>query len=66
MNLGGIFQFSPEAKEVLNTFHVAAELGSDTLGAYVISMASNVRIKDFINLTIKECSNSYGGCTAGK
>lgn len=39
---GGIFQFSPEAKEVLDTFHVAAELGSDTLGAYVISMASNV------------------------
>lgn len=29
-------------KEVLDTFRVAAELGSDSLGAYVISMASNV------------------------
>jgi hypothetical protein len=26
----------------LDTFRVAAELGSDSLGAYVISMASNV------------------------
>ncbi|CAI0458899.1 unnamed protein product [Linum tenue] len=31
----------PEVKEVLDTFRVAAELGSDSLGAYVISMASN-------------------------
>ncbi|CAL5399537.1 unnamed protein product [Camellia sinensis] len=30
----------PEVKEVLDTFCVAAELGSDSLGAYVISMAS--------------------------
>ncbi|KAJ8774671.1 hypothetical protein K2173_017117 [Erythroxylum novogranatense] len=30
-----------DVKEVLDTFHVAAELGSDSLGAYVISMASN-------------------------
>jgi hypothetical protein len=28
----------------LDTFRVAAELGSDSLGAYVISMASNVRL----------------------
>lgn len=32
----------PDVKEVLDTFKVAAELGSDSLGAYVISMASNV------------------------
>ncbi|RWW75877.1 hypothetical protein BHE74_00016071 [Ensete ventricosum] len=31
-----------DVKEVLDTFRVAAELGSDSLGAYVISMASNV------------------------
>ncbi|CAN1296283.1 Phosphoenolpyruvate carboxylase 4 [Linum perenne] len=31
----------PDVKEVLDTFRVAAELGSDSLGAYVISMASN-------------------------
>ena len=37
-----LYQVSSEIKEVLDTFHVAAELGSDSLGAYVISMASNV------------------------
>ncbi|XP_061370609.1 phosphoenolpyruvate carboxylase 4-like isoform X2 [Gastrolobium bilobum] len=31
----------PDVKEVLDTFRIAAELGSDSLGAYVISMASN-------------------------
>ncbi|XP_027365929.1 phosphoenolpyruvate carboxylase 4-like isoform X3 [Abrus precatorius] len=30
-----------DVKEVLDTFEIAAELGSDSLGAYVISMASN-------------------------
>lgn len=35
-------QVAPDVKEVLDTFRVAAELGSDSLGAYVISMASNV------------------------
>ncbi|CAI0552637.1 unnamed protein product, partial [Linum tenue] len=34
-------QVPPDVKEVLDTFRVAAELGSDSLGAYVISMASN-------------------------
>lgn len=38
----GHFQVAPDVKEVLDTFRVAAELGSDSLGAYVISMASNV------------------------
>ena len=31
-----------DVKEVLDTFLVAAELGSNSLGAYVISMASEV------------------------
>ncbi|CAI9096316.1 OLC1v1032421C1 [Oldenlandia corymbosa var. corymbosa] len=34
-------EVAPEVKEVLDTFRVAAELGGDSLGAYVISMASN-------------------------
>ncbi|GAV73296.1 PEPcase domain-containing protein [Cephalotus follicularis] len=34
-------EVAPDVKEVLDTFRVAAELGSDSLGAYVISMASN-------------------------
>ena len=38
----GLFQVATDVKEVLDTFRVAAELGSDSLGAYVISMASNV------------------------
>ena len=38
----GNFQVGPDVKEVLDTFRVAAELGTDSLGAYVISMASNV------------------------
>lgn len=41
-NFIGSFQVPSDVKEVLDTFRVAAELGSDSLGAYVISMASNV------------------------
>eukprot|EP00245_Coleochaete_scutata_P002535 TRINITY_DN13429_c0_g1_i2.p1 TRINITY_DN13429_c0_g1~~TRINITY_DN13429_c0_g1_i2.p1 ORF type:complete len:1088 (+),score=218.89 TRINITY_DN13429_c0_g1_i2:195-3458(+) len=33
-------EVSPSVKEVLDTFRVAAELGTNALGAYVISMAS--------------------------
>lgn len=33
---------SPAVKEVLETFKVAAQLGTTSLGAYVISMASKV------------------------
>ncbi|KAJ7296741.1 hypothetical protein O6H91_15G022500 [Diphasiastrum complanatum] len=33
-------EMSPEVREVLDTFHVAAGIGSNSLGAYVISMAS--------------------------
>lgn len=32
---------NPDVKEVLDTFRVVAELGSKSLGAYVISMAQN-------------------------
>ncbi|PWZ13510.1 Phosphoenolpyruvate carboxylase 4 [Zea mays] len=35
-------EVAADVKEVLDTFKVAAELGSDSLGAYVISMASNL------------------------
>lgn len=38
----GSFQVVADVKEVLDTFRVAAEIGSDSFGAYVISMASNV------------------------
>ncbi|CAK9173700.1 unnamed protein product, partial [Ilex paraguariensis] len=34
-------EVAADVREVLDTFRVAAELGSDSLGAYVISMASN-------------------------
>ncbi|WJX20277.1 Phosphoenolpyruvate carboxylase 4 [Trifolium repens] len=34
-------EVAPDVKEVLDTFRIAAELGSDSLGAYVISMASS-------------------------
>ncbi|GMY26766.1 phosphoenolpyruvate carboxylase 4-like isoform X2 [Fagus crenata] len=40
-NLSFFGMVAPDVKEVLDTFRVAAELGSDSLGAYVISMASN-------------------------
>lgn len=40
----GSFQVAADVKEVLDTFRVAAGLGSDSFGAYVISMASNVKL----------------------
>lgn len=43
-------------KEVLDTFRVAAELGSDSLGAYVISMASNVCLTFVPTMDVK-CEN---------
>ena len=42
--LVGSFQVAADVREVLDTFRVAAMLGSDSFGAYVISMASNVNI----------------------
>lgn len=37
-----VMEMSPDVKEVLDTFNVVAQIGSGSLGAYVISMASNV------------------------
>lgn len=48
MHLPMTFQVASGVREVLDTFSVAAELGSDSLGAYVISMASNVWHTTFI------------------
>eukprot|EP00249_Psilotum_nudum_P025001 c29345_g1_i1 orf=511-3756(-) len=45
---------SSEVREVLNTFRVAAELGSDSLGAYVISMASEASDVLAVELLQKE------------
>ncbi|KAL9324950.1 hypothetical protein ACSQ67_005595 [Phaseolus vulgaris] len=46
MQLQGIWTWVhtvvPDVREVLDTFRTAAELGSDSFGAYVISMASNM------------------------
>lgn len=47
MHLLMTIQVASDVKEVLDTFRVAAELGSDSLGAYVISMAANVWQYDF-------------------
>lgn len=52
---GGVFQVSPDVQEVLDTFRVAAEIGSDSLGAYVISMASNV----FPNMATRDLEILY-------
>ncbi|MCO5579527.1 hypothetical protein L7F22_033382 [Adiantum nelumboides] len=43
-----------EVQEVLSTFRVAAELGSDSLGAYVISMASEASDVLAVELLQKE------------
>lgn len=47
-------EVSLEVKEVLDTFRVAAELGSDSLGAYVISMASEASDVLAVELLQKE------------
>ncbi|XP_042502580.1 phosphoenolpyruvate carboxylase 4 [Macadamia integrifolia] len=51
----------PDVKEVLNTFRVAAELGSDTLGAYVISMASNASDVLAVELLQKDARLALSG-----
>ncbi|KAF3779024.1 7-hydroxymethyl chlorophyll a reductase [Nymphaea thermarum] len=45
-------QVSADVREVLDTFHVAAELKSESFGAYVISMASNVHILAFCSISV--------------
>ncbi|KAF9592387.1 hypothetical protein IFM89_014557 [Coptis chinensis] len=51
----------PEVKEVLETFRVAAELGSDALGAYVISMASNASDVLAVELLQKDARLALSG-----
>eukprot|EP00250_Pteridium_aquilinum_P033931 c6677_g1_i1 orf=354-3539(-) len=50
-----------EVKEVLDTFGVAAELGSDSLGAYVISMASEASDVLAVELLQKEARLALSG-----
>ncbi|XP_068637271.1 phosphoenolpyruvate carboxylase 4-like [Aristolochia californica] len=54
-------EVSPDVKEVLDTFRVAAELGSDSLGAYVISMASNASDVLAVELLQKDARLSVSG-----
>ncbi|KAL2455270.1 Phosphoenolpyruvate carboxylase 4 [Abeliophyllum distichum] len=51
----------PDLKEVLDTFKVAAELGSDSLGAYVISMASHASDVLAVELLQKDARLSVAG-----
>ncbi|WCJ35701.1 phosphoenolpyruvate carboxylase 4 [Euphorbia peplus] len=51
----------PDVKQVLDTFHVAAELGSDSLGAYVISMASNASDVLAVELLQKDARLAVSG-----
>ncbi|KAG9450060.1 hypothetical protein H6P81_010025 [Aristolochia fimbriata] len=54
-------EVSPDVKEVLDTFRVAAELGSDSLGAYVISMASHASDVLAVELLQKDARLSVSG-----
>ncbi|KAL2904953.1 Phosphoenolpyruvate carboxylase 4 [Bienertia sinuspersici] len=54
-------EVNPDVKEVLDTFRVAAELGSDSLGAYVISMASNASDVLAVELLQKDGRLAHGG-----
>ncbi|CAH8391351.1 unnamed protein product [Eruca vesicaria subsp. sativa] len=63
-------EVGPEVKEVLDTFRVAAELGSESLGAYVISMASNASDVLAVELVQKDARLAVSGelgrpCPAG-
>ncbi|KAI3844936.1 hypothetical protein MKX03_019311 [Papaver bracteatum] len=51
----------PDVKEVLDTFRVAAELGSDSLGAYVISMASHASDVLAVELLQKDARLAVSG-----
>ncbi|CAN4125209.1 unnamed protein product [Withania somnifera] len=51
----------PDVKEVLDTFKIAAELGSDSLGAYVISMASNASDVLAVELLQKDARLAVAG-----
>ncbi|CAH9147516.1 unnamed protein product [Cuscuta epithymum] len=54
-------EVAPDVKEVLDTFRVAAELGSDSLGAYVISMASNASDVLAVELLQKDARLAVAG-----
>ncbi|KAA8532760.1 hypothetical protein F0562_032793 [Nyssa sinensis] len=54
-------QVAPDVKEVLDTFRIAAELGSDSLGAYVISMASNASDVLAVELLQKDARLAVAG-----
>ncbi|KAM7464393.1 hypothetical protein LguiA_032514 [Lonicera macranthoides] len=54
-------EVAPDVKEVLDTFRVAAELGSDSLGAYVISMASNASDVLAVELLQKDACHAISG-----
>ncbi|KAK9277264.1 hypothetical protein L1049_006803 [Liquidambar formosana] len=54
-------EVAPDVREVLDTFRVAAELGSDSLGAYVISMASNASDVLAVELLQKDARLAVSG-----
>ncbi|XP_077253712.1 phosphoenolpyruvate carboxylase 4 [Tasmannia lanceolata] len=54
-------EVAADVKEVLDTYRVAAELGSDSLGAYVISMASNASDVLAVELLQKDAQLSVSG-----
>ncbi|XP_059445639.1 phosphoenolpyruvate carboxylase 4 isoform X1 [Corylus avellana] len=54
-------EVAADIKEVLDTFRVAAELGSDSLGAYVISMASNASDVLAVELLQKDARLAFSG-----
>ncbi|KAE8023030.1 hypothetical protein FH972_008782 [Carpinus fangiana] len=54
-------EVAADVKEVLDTFRVAAELGSDSLGAYVISMASNASDVLAVELLQKDARLAFSG-----
>ncbi|KAM7276353.1 hypothetical protein ACFE04_018219 [Oxalis oulophora] len=54
-------EVSPDVREVLDTFRVAAELGSCSLGAYVISMAANASDVLAVELLQKDARLAVSG-----
>ncbi|KAL6190250.1 hypothetical protein ACLB2K_036648 [Fragaria x ananassa] len=54
-------EVASDVREVLDTFRVAAELGSDSLGAYVISMASNASDVLAVELLQKDARLAVSG-----
>ncbi|TKY69425.1 Phosphoenolpyruvate carboxylase 4 [Spatholobus suberectus] len=54
-------EVAPDVKEVLDTFRTAAELGSDSFGAYVISMASNASDVLAVELLQKDARLAVSG-----